>query len=169
MVSALFFLNPQILWHPKPWLVCIQLFKRSCACVQYAAQLPVCAASDICKKWKDSSWKLNCPVLRLLSWNWGLRPREAPGGLQLQVPVLPEALWEAGAADRWDPQNWADVRWHLCMAWRTCVPLPFLCAGLAESMCNCRARHPWIAHMFNLAGSVTWKWKYTLWHCGGRT
>lgn len=54
------------------------------------------------------------------SWNWWLRPRETPRGLQLQVPVLPQALREAGAADRWDPQDWADVKWHLSL----CTSLP---------------------------------------------
>lgn len=39
----------------------------------------------------------------------GLRPGEAPRGLQLQVPVLPQALGKAGEENRRDPQVGAEV------------------------------------------------------------
>lgn len=39
----------------------------------------------------------------------GLRPGEAPRRLQLQVPVLPQALREAGEENRRDPQVGAEV------------------------------------------------------------
>lgn len=49
-------------------------------------------------------------IFLFLSWDWWLRPGEASRRLQLQIPVLPKTLGEAGAADRRHTQDGADVR-----------------------------------------------------------
>lgn len=55
-------------------------------------------------------------VWLLCSWDWKLRPRKASRGLQLQVPVLPQALREAGKKDCRDSQDRVNV----------CVTFPLL-------------------------------------------
>lgn len=116
----------------------------------------------VASEWaKSPNWKTSCPAscLPLHSWNRRLRPGETPRGIQLQVPVLSEALGEAGAADRGHPQDWADVSWHPAVSLCASVPLGFLRPGRTGA----RATHPLLVHVW-LWGSVTQQSNHTSLH-----
>lgn len=102
---------------------------------------------------KAQTVKTSCPApcLPLHSWNRGLRPGETPRGIQLQVPVLSQALGEAGAADRGHPQDWADVSWHLSVSLCTNVPLDFICPGRTGTRASV-PRHTLCTFAFNFEG-----------------
>lgn len=67
----------------------------------------------------------------LCSWDWRLWPRKAPRRLQLQVPVLPKALREAGKKNCWHSQDWVNV----------CGP-PFLYVCLVNDGCSVKIPFP---------------------------